>query len=84
MAQRHVKFDMNELCSAAATAVGSTYCSNVEKCADGMYNKAFILTMEDGKQVIAKVPNPNAGRPYFTTASEVATMDFVCLGLPAT
>lgn len=33
--------------------------------------------MNDGNEVIAKVPNPNAGRPHFTTASEVATMDFV-------
>lgn len=47
-----------------------------------MYNKAFILTMEDGKQVIARVPIPNAGRPHFTTASEVATIDFVGLVPP--
>lgn len=33
--------------------------------------------MVDGREVIAKVPNPNAGRPHFNTASEVATMDFV-------
>ena len=33
--------------------------------------------MDDGQEVIAKVPNPNSGTPYFTTASEVATMDFV-------
>ncbi|KAL9079198.1 MAG: hypothetical protein Q9157_001907 [Trypethelium eluteriae] len=34
--------------------------------------------MDDGSQVVAKIPNPNAGMPHFTTASEVATMDFVC------
>lgn len=33
--------------------------------------------MQDGTQVVGKVPNPNAGRPHYTTASEVATMDFV-------
>jgi hypothetical protein len=33
--------------------------------------------MNKGNEVIAKVLNPNAGRPYFATASEVATMDFV-------
>lgn len=33
--------------------------------------------MDDGRQVITKVPNPNAGLPFYTTASEVATMDFV-------
>lgn len=42
-----------------------------------MYNKAILLTMDNGTQVVAKVPNPNAGKPHFTTASEVATMDFV-------
>ncbi|RMZ82272.1 hypothetical protein DV738_g1897, partial [Chaetothyriales sp. CBS 135597] len=31
--------------------------------------------MDDGKAVIARVPNPNAGAPFFTTASEVATME---------
>ncbi|KAJ5896137.1 uncharacterized protein N7473_005536 [Penicillium subrubescens] len=32
--------------------------------------------MDDGQEVVAKVPNPNAGTPHFTTASEVATMEF--------
>jgi hypothetical protein len=40
-----------------------------------IYNKAAIMSMDDGREVIAKVPNPNAGVPHFTTASEVATMD---------
>jgi hypothetical protein len=44
---------------------------------DGMANKVFLMTMGDGREVVAKVPNPNAGVPHFTTASEVATMDFV-------
>jgi hypothetical protein len=35
------------------------------------------MTMEDGKQVVAKVPNPNAGLSRLTTESEVATMEFV-------
>lgn len=32
--------------------------------------------MDNGTEVIAKIPNPNAGMPYYTAASEVATMDF--------
>ena len=47
-----------------------------------MYNKAFLLSMDDGVQVVAKIPNPNAGRPHMTTASEVATMEFVRLIQP--
>ncbi|KAJ5964487.1 Aminoglycoside phosphotransferase [Penicillium vulpinum] len=39
--------------------------------------------MADGSQVVGKVPNPNAGRAHFTTASEVATMDFVSWVLPS-
>ena len=41
------------------------------------------MSMDDGQEAIAKVPNPNAGVAHFTTASEVATMDFVCFALKA-
>ena len=77
MFQRHIKFNVNELARVAAEAVGAKICVGIEKYPDGMYNKAMLLTMDNGTQVVAKVPNPNAGKPHFTTASEVATMDFV-------
>lgn len=32
------------------------------------------MTMNDGKEIVAKLRNPNAGRRHFTTASEMATM----------
>lgn len=76
MAQRYLTFNVNALCKIAADAVGKT-CVHVEKLPDGMYNKALLLSMDDQTQVVAKLPNPNAGQPHFTTASEVATMDFV-------
>lgn len=44
-----------------------------------MFSKAFVNSMDYGREVVAKVPNANAGFPHFTTASEVATMDFVSL-----
>jgi len=77
MSQRYVRFDLHALARLAAEAVGSRSCIGIEKYPDGMYNKALLLTMDDGTQAVAKVPNPNAGRPHFTTASEVATMEFV-------
>jgi hypothetical protein len=77
MSQRYIRFNVNELARLAAEAVGAKSCVSVEKYPDGMYNKALLLTMNNGTQVVAKVPNPNAGKPHFTTASEVATMDFV-------
>lgn len=76
---RHVRFDMNELAKRAAESVGKshTHGIRIQKLPDGMFNKAFLFTMQDETQVVAKVPNPNAGKPHYTTASEVATMDFV-------
>ena len=50
------------------------------KCVEGQFNKAFLLTMSNGCEVIARLPNPNAGPSFFTTASEVATRHFVCKG----
>jgi hypothetical protein len=33
--------------------------------------------MDDGREILAKLPNPNAGPAHFTVASEVATREFV-------
>lgn len=68
---------MNCLAKVAADSVGAARCIDIKKYPDGMLNKAFLMSMDDGQEVIAKVPNPNAGVPHFTTASKVATMDFV-------
>lgn len=75
--RREVRFDLSQLARVAADSVGAAQCVSIKKYPDGMFNKAFLLSMEDGREVVAKVPNPNAGIPHFTTASEVATMDFV-------
>lgn len=75
--KREIRFDLNELVRVAADSVGAAQCISIKKYPDGMFNKAFLMTMDDGREVVAKVPNPNAGVPHFTTASEVATMDFV-------
>ena len=72
-----MKFDVTALCQVAADAVGSRSCTNITKLPEGNFNKALLLTMDDGKEVIAKIPNPNAGHPHFVTSSEVATMEFV-------
>ncbi|KLJ06002.1 hypothetical protein EMPG_09301 [Blastomyces silverae] len=65
---RYVKFDMPTLLELAASAIGSKFCVRVVKISEGQYSKVFLLTMSDGREVIAKLPNPNAGRPRFTTA----------------
>ncbi|KAL4911120.1 hypothetical protein BDW74DRAFT_164743 [Aspergillus multicolor] len=74
--QREIRYDMNRLAKVAADSVGAARCIAIKKYPDGMFNKAFLMSMDDGQEAVAKVPSPNAGVPYFTTASEVATMDF--------
>ncbi|CAG7982710.1 unnamed protein product [Penicillium nalgiovense] len=75
--RRHeIKFDLNKLAQVAADSVGAAQCISIKKYPDDMFNKSFLVTMVDGQEIVAKVPNPNAGVPHFTTASEVATMDF--------
>ena len=68
---------MAELQRIAAESVAADHCVEIEKLAEGSFNKIFRLVMDNGAVAIARVPNPNAGPPYFTTASEVATIDFV-------
>lgn len=54
MSQRHVRFNVNELARLAAEAVGTKTCVSIEKYPDGMYNKAMLLTMDNGIQVVGK------------------------------
>jgi hypothetical protein len=77
MAQRTVRFDMNELAGVAASSIGADRCVHVEKCPESLYNKTYLFRMDDGREVIGKVLNPKAGRAHYTIASEVATMDYV-------
>jgi hypothetical protein len=76
---RYKAFNVAELQSLAAKAVRSDSCISITKLAEGGYNKVFRLTMNDGKRVLAPIPNQNAGPPFYSTASEVATMELVSL-----
>lgn len=49
----------------------------ITKLLEGDNTKTLVLTMNDGDQVIARLPNPIAGPSYFTVASEVATRKFI-------
>ena len=74
---RYKSFNVSELQTLAAQAIGSERCDSITKLAEGGFNKVFRLRMNDGKAILARIPNPNAGPAFYTTASEVATMDFV-------
>ncbi|PGG95578.1 hypothetical protein AJ79_09968 [Helicocarpus griseus UAMH5409] len=85
LSRRRVHFDMEELMQVVNRLLRPAKCVDIEKLSEGNFNKTFVLTMDNRKQAVAKFPNPNAGRPHYSTASEVATMDFVrnVLGIPA-
>ncbi|EEH06805.1 conserved hypothetical protein [Histoplasma capsulatum G186AR] len=74
--QRFVKFNVERLCREAVSLFrDATKCVRVVKV-EGNFNKAFLLTMDDGSEVIAKLPCRNAGTRSLITASEVATLQF--------
>jgi hypothetical protein len=74
---RYTKFNVDELKRVAAESIGTKTCVSMTKLAEGGYNKVFRLVMDNGSVAIARIPCPNAGPAFKTTASEVATMDFV-------
>ncbi|KAJ5511951.1 Aminoglycoside phosphotransferase [Penicillium expansum] len=74
LSKRYVEFDLQQLLQVAVSVCeGAQFCTRITKCAEGLHNKAFILTMDNGCEVLAKLPNPNAGPARFTVASEIAT-----------
>ncbi|KAF1967046.1 hypothetical protein BU23DRAFT_592829 [Bimuria novae-zelandiae CBS 107.79] len=85
LARRYVEFDLPGLLQVSAQAIEARSCVKFEKLPEGNFSKVFLIAMDDGRELIAKLPNPNAGRPHFTTASEAATMDYVrnVPGIPA-
>jgi hypothetical protein len=43
---------------------------------EGGFSKALLLRKEDGSEIIAKIPFSIAGPPKYTTASEVAVLQY--------
>ncbi|KAG9098659.1 hypothetical protein FRC06_006112, partial [Ceratobasidium sp. 370] len=85
MAIRYVRFNVGALQQVAAAAVGAARCTKMVKTHEGSYNKIFLLEFNNKVEVIAKIPTKLIP-PFYTTASEVATMDFartvLCLPVP--
>ncbi|KAK5633270.1 hypothetical protein RRF57_008985 [Xylaria bambusicola] len=74
--ERYRVFDVHELQVIAAKSVCAEKCVDMVKRAEGGFNKVFRLVMDNGSAVIARISMPNTGSPRWTTASEVAIMDF--------
>lgn len=69
-------FDFLALCEQAVhTCPGATSVVKYEK-REGGFNRVFLLTMDNGSCVVARVPTSISGPPRLTTNSEVATMTY--------
>ncbi|KAJ5932236.1 kinase-like domain-containing protein [Penicillium verrucosum] len=76
--RRYIQFDLDALIHIVKEAAGNdAVCLNLSRLPEGNFNKVFLATMQDGKQLVVKIPNRNAGPAHYTTASEVATMQFI-------
>jgi hypothetical protein len=51
--------------------------SKMDLCAEGDFNRVYLLTMDDGFEVIVKIPYSIALPKYYATATEVATLAFL-------
>ncbi|EEP80258.1 predicted protein [Uncinocarpus reesii 1704] len=77
---RYVRFDVEGLCKTAGDVLGAP-CTQITKLRGGLYNKVFSLKTDAGEELLARIPNPNAGSSRVVIASEVATLDFLRNGL---
>ncbi|KAL3449523.1 kinase-like domain-containing protein [Aspergillus insuetus] len=77
LARHYRKFNLDALCDIAASAGGSTSrIAAIEKF-EGWFSKAFLMTKENGSELVAKIPLRTAGPAVLTTASEVGTLEYI-------
>jgi hypothetical protein len=81
--RRYVRFDIDQLCTVAASIGGPHSPIQAIEKFEGGFSKALLMRKEDGSEVIVKIPFPIAGPPKYTTASEVAVLRYCKCILPA-
>ncbi|KAK2871604.1 hypothetical protein FQN49_003020 [Arthroderma sp. PD_2] len=77
-AKRYARFNIDQLCDLVSSVAGegaSRVCK-IDKT-EGSFHKALLMTLQNGTEVVAKIPCPHAGMSTYSTASEVAVMEFV-------
>jgi hypothetical protein len=79
LAERRRPFNVKELANLAAAAVQRSPKELVkfEKLAEGGLNRTFLLSMRDGFQMVARIPNPMTEPKHLLVASEVATVGYL-------
>jgi hypothetical protein len=74
--RRFVRFNVDQLCSVAASVGGPLSPIQAIEKFEGGFSKALLMRKEDGREIIVKIPFPIAGPPKYTTASEVAVLRY--------
>lgn len=74
--QRYLKFDLEQLCTVAASVGSSKLPIRAIEKMEGGFSKALLMSKEDGTEVVAKLPFSIAGPPKYLTASEVAVLKY--------
>jgi len=85
LAERRRVFNVDGLRRLAAESVNRSPDDivDLQKLAEGGFNRTFLITMHGGFRMVARIPYPATTPKYFTVASEVATMAlFRSSGLP--
>ncbi|KAK2813972.1 hypothetical protein FQN50_000376 [Emmonsiellopsis sp. PD_5] len=77
LAERYIQFNIEALKRIAAQSVSRERVVHLRKLAEGGFNRVLSLTMEDGLEVIVKIPFSIAEPKRLATESEVATLDFL-------
>lgn len=74
---RHIDFDFPALLQKAVDASpGATGVLDYEEKLEGGYNRAFVLRLDNGARVVARIPFRHSGPPILATNSEVATIAY--------
>ncbi|KAJ5155193.1 kinase-like domain-containing protein [Penicillium capsulatum] len=73
---RRIQFDVDALCARVLAVSGAQSITHCEKDESGV-NRVLTFTLDDGQRVEARLPFKIAGPERLTTASEVATVQFL-------
>ncbi|KAF5336381.1 hypothetical protein D9611_006553 [Ephemerocybe angulata] len=74
---RYQRFNVDALKHLAMKSVKANGVDAMSKLGEGRCNNVFHVKLDNGHQVIARIPTPISGPKHLVTASEVATMRFL-------
>ncbi|PKX97291.1 uncharacterized protein P174DRAFT_402425, partial [Aspergillus novofumigatus IBT 16806] len=74
---RYIKFNFKALCQRVIDLCPEADTIPACQKLEGGFNRVFIFTLDNTKQIVARLPFPLAGPTRLTTASEVATVRYL-------